>query len=1176
MRLTQLKLAGFKSFVDPTTLHLQGQRIGVVGPNGCGKSNIMEAMRWVLGESSAREMRGDTMDAVIFNGSGTRKAISRASVELVFDNSLGSANGEWGQYAEIAVKRVIERDKGSSYYINNSLVRRRDVADLFLGTGLGGRAYAIIGQNTISRIVEARPEELRVFLEEAAGISKYKERRRETELRLRDTRDNLARVQDILTELQAQIDKLESQAAVAREYQQLQQALALAQQQLALLQQRKAATHWEKTRQQVDKLVNALEAHIAALRHQESQLEQRRQQFQQASSALQAAQAGYYEANAALASLEQQIRHHEESQQRLQQQIQLLQTQQSRVQTQQQQLQERQHTLQQQAVQAGTTSAALQARLDNCLQGLPALEQAAGSSAQRHHVARQDAERQEQQLRLEMTQVSHLQTTLARLQQRAVRLDQERAQWVLPDASLIADTSRVLAELATQLTGLEQTRQHNQQQEQRCRDAIKLQQAARDQANAALTQCKAQIASLQKIQTAVASPEALQRWLAQHRLEQQPRLWQHIQIAPGWERALEAVLGARLNAVLADHTPAQRPPASLAILLSASDASISDATAVASLDPASPDPASLLGQLQVSDASLRIALASWLQGVQICADVSDLPAVRAGLQAGQVLVTQDGDIHDRHSICFHGAQSALQGVMERQRELQQLEAALPALQVALQTAHRQLAETETELQQLQQQARQLQQAWSTATQQQHQHDMQLQRLKQQQTHAEQRLLALQSEQTELQQQLQEADQASSQQQDKIAALEAGMPALQAAWKQAAGDAERAQQQVRQLREQRQQLERELQQQTFSGTVISNQINDLKDRLKAGEEELASLAVQQHNLQTQLQSAPMLNLRVALEQALQHKQQREAALADSRNQLAEVEQQLQTEDRNRMQLEQQSHPQRDRLEQARLQEQQARLEFEQFRDALLASAVDLEQLETGLPRGADIAWAQQQCQQWQQQIEALGAVNLAAISELESQRERKHYLQSQSTDLQQATDTLEDAIRRIDRETRARLQDTFDRTNTEFGELFSVLFAGGHARLELLGDEILDTGMQVFAQPPGKKNSTIHLLSGGEKALTALALVFALFRLNPAPFCLMDEVDAPLDDSNTERFCAMVKKMSERTQFLFVSHNKITMEMAQQLVGVTMQESGVSRVVEVDLAAAMQLHEEVAA
>jgi chromosome segregation protein len=325
---------------------------------------------------------------------------------------------------------------------------------------------------------------------------------------------------------------------------------------------------------------------------------------------------------------------------------------------------------------------------------------------------------------------------------------------------------------------------------------------------------------------------------------------------------------------------------------------------------------------------------------------------------------------------------------------------------------------------------------------------------------------------------------------------------------------------------------------------------------------------------------METLKQNLEKALTHKQAQEQLLATARNQMAGSETTLLQYERERMQQEQALHPQRDALEASRLSEQEARLSFEQCQSALAACDMSENDLSTHLANleserpdtPIKLSELERKSQQVENQIASLGNVNLAAIDELNAETTRKQYLDSQSRDLKEASETLEDAIRKIDRETRGRLQTTFDEANRHFNELFTTLFGGGQARLELLGEEILDTGMQVFAQPPGKKNSTIHLLSGGEKALTALALVFALFRLNPAPFCLMDEVDAPLDDSNTERFCALVKKMSEKTQFLYVSHNKITMEMAQQLIGVTMQESGVSRIVDVDMEAAIRLTE----
>jgi chromosome segregation protein len=376
------------------------------------------------------------------------------------------------------------------------------------------------------------------------------------------------------------------------------------------------------------------------------------------------------------------------------------------------------------------------------------------------------------------------------------------------------------------------------------------------------------------------------------------------------------------------------------------------------------------------------------------------------------------------------------------------------------------------------------------------------------------------------------------------------------------------------------LEHAHQEKTFNIKLNYNNINELNNKINSLLEENSSLKLRCNEVENTLAATKMEALKANLELAINGKQQQEHALANARNQMSDCELALQHQERARMQNEQLLHPLRDKLEASRLSEQESRLYFEQCQTELSASHISESVLTEHLTaNGAEnklkVVDLENKRDKLTLEIEELGAVNLAAIQELESEQTRKQYLDSQCKDLTDASETLEDAIRKIDKETKGRLQATFDEANRHFMELFSTLFGGGQARLELLGDEILDTGMQVFAQPPGKKNSTIHLLSGGEKALTALALVFALFRLNPAPFCLMDEVDAPLDDSNTERFCTMVKKMSEKTQFLYVSHNKITMEMAQQLIGVTMQESGVSRIVDVDMETAVRLMEEVA-
>lgn len=1167
MRLTQLKLAGFKSFVDPTTLHIHGQRVGVVGPNGCGKSNVMESVRWVLGESSAKEMRGDSMDAVIFNGSGNRKPIARASVELIFDNSLGSVSGAWAQYAEISVKRVIERDKGSTYYINNTTVRRRDVADLFLGTGLGRNSYAIIGQNTISRIVEAKPEELRVFLEEAAGISKYKERRRETELRLRDTRDNLQRVDDIRQEIDKQITRLQAQAAVTQQYHALQQSLKMAQASLWFIHQRDAGVQWEKAQRQVDKLVNDLEAQTAILRKTETELEQLRQQHFEQSQAVQQAQASFYESNATLANLESQIKHHQEAKQRLlSQQEQTVQQMQrladSLQQLQQQQLQQQQQSSSLQAQYAEAEQALQQRRA-----GLPQLSEALNAKQQAFQQANQQLLDAQSNLKIEHVRLANTHAQSDQLSHRQQQLKLELDNLSLPDTAQIQQLQQQQQQLQQQSADLQAQISQAQQQESALQQQMQQETAQLNGLTQGLMQQQAQIQSLQNLLHKLSHEEQMDAWLQQTALKDQPRIWQALDIQPGWEVAVQAVLAHQLNAVTAQTIEPQalekRPPARFTYLQY-------DVTGEATQPQAGYQP--LLNYVQVNQPQLKALLAEMLADVFVVEQDWQLPTMQQALQRHQKLVNRQGDIVSRYGLTFNAAAGANQGLLERQAELKALQEKQPQQQSAVDAQQQVLAQLQQQKTHLQQQQQQLTQQQQQLTQQQHQLDMQLQRLQQSQQHALQRQQAIQAELTQIAQSLQQLEQDTEAMQDHITQMQQNLPQLQALLADSQQQFEQAQQAFQALNQVLQQEEKQLQEQLFNIKINSNTINDLGNRIKQSEEENQRLHRQQDEITATLNAAKMDGLQQSLQQAVLDKQEKEQQLTEVREAMSQLEQTLQERERFRIQVEQLIHPMRDKLEQARLQEQEMRLHFERCQAQLAALDIDLDSLAEQIASNAKASEWQQRSEALQQQIDALGPVNLAAIQELASEQERKQYLDSQAHDLEQAIATLQDAIIKIDKETRARLQNTYDETNRHFADLFKDLFGGGQAKLELLGEEILDSGVQVFAQPPGKKNSTIHLLSGGEKALTALALVFALFKLNPAPFCLMDEVDAPLDDSNTVRFCEMVKKMSERTQFVFVSHNKITMEMAQQLVGVTMQESGVSRVVEVDMEAAVKMQE----
>ncbi|MDG1097200.1 MAG: chromosome segregation protein SMC [Methylophilaceae bacterium] len=1161
MRLTHLKLAGFKSFVDPTTVHLHGQRVGVVGPNGCGKSNVMESVRWVLGESSAKEMRADAMDAVIFNGSSNRKPISRASVELIFDNSLGGASGEWSQYAEISVKRVIERQKGSTYYINNTAVRRRDVADLFLGTGLGGRAYAIIGQNTISRIVEAKPEELRIFLEEAAGISKYKDRRRETELRLRDTRENLTRVEDICRELQKQITKLQSQAVVTQKYHAMQESLKLAEGQYWLLKKRDASQALEKAKATVEKLVIQLEAQTAELRKSETGLETSRQAFYNAGEAINKAQAAYYEANAEVANLENQVKQNAEARDRMTLQLQQLDESLARNAKTKAESNDKLAQLNIALTASNEKEQAARKVLDELKSKLPQLQTDYRTAVDKMQASAQALLTANQRIQIDSNNIQHLNQTIQESVNQIERFETALKQLDIPDEDGIGAAQQALAEAQQAIANIEQSIQKLRSTESEVQAKIVQLREQQQQAQRVFGQAEAEVHSLEKIQQSLNAESGLANWLSSQGLQNNARLWEKVKIDDAWSLAIEAVLGERLNALLAESPVNNRPPSALVVGFSGRASQTAQTNS--SYTP-------LISMVKDCSSEFQTLLNDWLANVYLLADDVDGVKASATLAPGEKLVNQQGDVFSLGGVIYHGKNTNLHGVIERQQRLADLKKSLPSLQQAVTQTVNQLKETEAELSQnrvLQQQgSSQLKLAMQTL----HQHQLEISKLEQlrESTIAREKSLKadIEAAKTRYEQQLSNI----KLKQADLQEVSAGIHQLETTKTTDESARQQAEQAFNALRDAITDAEKVHQQLSFDIKIINNNINELNNKINVINEEEKAFSLRKAEAEQALNITPMQTLKANLSQAVSTKQTRELALSEARNHLEAQEAELKDLERLRMQNEQQLNPMRDQLEQGRLSEQEARLYFEQCQSGLQENGMDETTLMQGLSEQAKASEYADKTSQLQRDIDRLGPVNLAAIQELDSESERKTYLDSQMQDLINASETLESAINKIDRETRDKLLKTFNEANRHFGELFSTLFGGGQAKLELLGEEILDTGLQVFAQPPGKKNTTIQLLSGGEKALTALALVFALFRLNPAPFCLMDEVDAPLDDSNTERFCAMVKKMSERTQFLFVSHNKITMEIAQQLIGVTMQESGVSRVVDVDIDAAIQM------
>ena len=1162
MRLTHLKLAGFKSFIDPTTVHLHGQRIGVVGPNGCGKSNVMESVRWVLGESSAKEMRADAMDAVIFNGTSSRKAISRASVELIFDNSLGGASGEWSQYAEISVKRVIERKKGSTYYINNTAVRRRDVADLFLGTGLGGRAYAIIGQNTITRIVEAKPEELRVFLEEAAGISKYKERRRETELRLRDTRENLTRVEDICRELQKQIIKLESQAVMTQKYHALQESLKLAEGQFWVLKKRDASHGWEKTKTQVEKLVIKLEAQTAALRKSESGLEASRQAFYNAGEAINTAQAVYYESNAQVANLENQVKQNAEARDRMTQQLQQLEE--SLVRNAQNKAESNEKLTQLNASLAVVTEKAQETRavLEGLKLDFPEKEVIFRAAVEQLALSEKAVLDASQKIQIDTNNIQHLTESMDDSLLQVERLEEALSHLEKPEDEVVVLARNSVEQAQQAVANIEQVIQQKRADEEALQARISALREQQNQDQRAFGQAEAEIHSLEKIQQSLNTEGKLSDWLSSKGLKGNVRLWEKIKIDEAWSVALEAVLGERLNALLSEESHAgERPPGALVLGFARGGALV--AKAKASFTP-------LASTVTDVSPELKVILDDWLARSYLLPDGEDGIKVSKVLALGERLVNKQGDIFSRSSVVYHGENTSLHGVIERQQRSADLQKALPDLQHTVLEADEKLSNAENTLSELRTQQQHESGKLKSAMQALNQQQLELSKLLQLQQTTISREKNLKADITSIKNRHTQLLANVQSKQGGLQGITNQISQLESTKAVDLDTRQQAEKEYQVLRDSVSEAEMKCQEADFELKIINNNMNELGNLINVIDEDKEGFSLRKSEAEQALDLTLMETLKANLSEAVTSKQVREVALSEARNLMESQDAELKELEQVRMQNERELSPMRDTLEQSRLSEQEARIYFEQCQTGLQENGLDEQSLLSNLEEDTKASIFADKTNQLQKSIERLGAVNLGAIQELESEAERKAYLDSQVKDLIEASETLEGAINKIDKETREKLLETFNKANHHFGELFSTLFGGGQAKLELLGEEILDTGLQVFAQPPGKKNTTIQLLSGGEKALTALALVFALFRLNPAPFCLMDEVDAPLDDSNTERFCAMVKKMSEKTQFLFVSHNKITMEIAQQLIGVTMQESGVSRIVDVDIEAAVQM------
>ena len=1165
MRLEKIKLSGFKSFVDPTSIAIPGRLIGVVGPNGCGKSNIIDAVRWVMGESSAKHLRGSAMSDVIFNGSSSRKPVGLATIELLFDNSEGKLGGEYARYSQISVKRQVTRDGQSQYFLNGTRCRRRDIMDVFLGTGLGPRSYAIIEQGTVSRFIEAKPEELRLFVEEAAGLSKYKERRHETELKLQHTRANLERVEDLRGELQNQVNRLARQAKKAEKYRALEQTITQCHKELLAIQWRDAHAQYDRHQKQLNLLEQQLTERSAELLEAETSLEQAQQKNQDLERQLQRRQAKLYELNAEISRCNQALKHARQTQE------------------------ERQRTLQswrdelQRAMAAHQQDQEQITRLDDQKQKL---EQELTQVREEHHQAsisqqkseahwqqkRRDFERCRDQVRNLKEKINLREVEIRHRLQRKEDL-QGRLRQLKSQQERLTDNKDDHAEIIHLQDQFEEvTELHHQQREKI--DALtgqirQLQSQRQDlqqtlhELESEINQSNGRITALETLQSHALGKDrqVLQKWLVTHGLQHVPRLAEIMAVEKGWEKAVETALGSWLEALCLDelkiHTVAET-----------ADTLTDENISFLETSGASPSPEGSLAE-KISSRWNSVTL---LGGHRCAGSLQEALAKRSDLAGYECWITPDGDRIGPNWLQLNRHEDTSLGVLERENELRMLRGELETLKRHKERLFKQQEQLVSQLHEAENQLDQLRSQERETSTRQTRLQAELQGAQRRLEETRRQLEHLSHEHNEVSQSLRQTDNdlAACQRQleqdrSELGNQEQALQNLETVLAQSRSASEQASTAVRTVMENKARLESALEHAHSSLKILQKQL----ERAQGQCQDLQRRLAQAENEQAQGEQ-PLNQITEQLELLRRQHPSLEKSVANLRHELKQAEstwRQLRSLHAQRESLKDRA---RENLEAARLKAEAARVRLQTVQEQVESADFLPDRILADLDGEATACEWQQRLDQLQLDKARLGDVNLAAIEEHRLHSERLRFLDKQYDDLTTSLDLLDKAIRTIDRETRSRFRETFKIVDGHFRNRFPALFGGGEASLEMTCDDPLEAGIRIMARPPGKRNSSIHLLSGGEKALTAVALVFSFFELNPAPFCMLDEVDAPLDEANVGRFCALLQSMSERVQFIFVTHNKTTMEIADQLIGVTMREPGVSRIVSVDLERAAEM------
>jgi chromosome segregation protein len=1162
MRLKQIKLAGFKSFVDPTTVPFPDNLTAIVGPNGCGKSNLIDAVRWVLGESSAKNLRGDSMTDVIFNGSTARKPVGQASIELIFDNSDGTITGEYASFNEISVRRQVNREAQSSYSLNGTNCRKKDITNIFLGTGLGPRSYAIIEQGMISRLIESKPQELRIFIEEAAGISKYKERRRETENRIRHTRDNLDRLSDIRDELGRQLAHLQRQANSAEKYRNFKAEERQHKSELIALRWRGFNTKLSGFDSSIKEMEVELESKHAVQRSVDSDIEMSREKHIELTDCFNEVQGRFYGVGAEIARLEQSIKHNKERRAQLEDDLSRLDQAERNALQHINQDDQQINEINKELSALKPDADRLEMEVEQSTESLQLAEEAMQDWQQDWDSFQQSSAQINQRVEVEQTRIQHSELLLDRSKVRLNNFQQELAEIsVDPQEQELKDLSEALAESELETESMSK-------QSTQTRDSINKTRVTRDEQQKTLSQLHQEMqqfqgreVTLKALQKAAlgSNNEAIENWLNEQGIENK-NLSEQIAVESGWELAVETVLGKHLEALTVDGFSQLTESLEKLHKLDLNLVDSSD-------DKLAAKSGSIL-----SKVDSNVALPAWLNLVYTADNLGEALTKVKSLATGESVITADGFWLGSGWLQVARQKDNEDSVLTREKELRDLSSVITIKAKEYQILETTLHDCRADLKILEVSWQEQQQQVSVSNRKMSELSSKVSSLRTSLQHNQGRWTSLTQDIADLEIQRKEET-------DKLAesrlTLENSIEVM-------ADNNAQSEEFVRLREERRNNLEhcrriarehKDVYHRSMLRTEsLSAQLESAQTGKTRAESQIGELGERKEQLQLALaeDNAPIDELHQELEVTLVKHQAVEKELAEARTGLEVVDHEIRQLEGRRHNAEQNAEAVRQRLESLRMEWQGIKVRLSNEEDQLKASNTTVTEILEQLSDDAtEILW-EEQLEKIASKIQRLGAINLAAIDEYKVQSERKTYLDSQDEDLCKALETLENAIRKIDKETRNRFQETFEKINKGLQELFPKVFGGGHAYLELTGDDLLDTGVTVMARPPGKRNSTIHLLSGGEKALTAISLVFSIFQLKPAPFCMLDEVDAPLDDANVGRFCRLVKEMSKTVQFIYISHNKGAIEMAHHLAGVTMQEAGVSRMVSVDLEEATSL------